>query len=89
MSEQQTIQFFSKKHSNYFMKKISRQQAEEIFLHSEVLHTQIKQDKNELRVIMSLSTNQLCHVTYNYKSKEKSYHLDQHGNIKSPSPSLR
>ena len=64
------------------MKKISREQAESLFLQSEVIHTQVKQDKNELRVIMALSTNQLCHVTYNYKSKQKSYHLDQQGNTR-------
>jgi hypothetical protein len=62
------------------MKKISRKEAEELFLRSEVINTEIKQDKNELRVIMSLSNNQFCQITYNYKSKEKTYHFDQPGN---------
>ena len=63
------------------MKKISRQQAEEIFLESDVINTQIKQSKKELRVIMNLSSNKSCHVTYNFKNKEKTYHLDEAGKI--------
>ena len=59
------------------MIKISREQAEELFLESEVKHTRIKQDKNELRVIITLSTNQLCHVIYNFDNKEKTYHLEE------------
>lgn len=70
------------------MIKISRKEAEELFLHSEVLHTEIKQDKKELRVIMSLSSNQRCQVTYNYKSNQKTYYLDKRGNTTSPVPSF-
>ena len=63
------------------MKKISRQQAEELFLKSDVLNTQIRQNKKELRVIMTLSSNKSCHVTYNFKNKEKTYHLDEASKI--------
>jgi hypothetical protein len=58
------------------MIKISREQAEKLFLDSEVIDTRIQQDKNELRVIMKLSDNQTCHVSYNFKSKEKTYLLE-------------
>jgi len=59
------------------MKKISREQAEQLFLDSEVLRSSIQQDKDQLRVVMTLSTEQACHVTYNFKSKEKRYYLDE------------
>jgi len=59
------------------MKKISREQAEKLFLDSDVLTSSIKQDKDQLRVIMTLTTQQSCHVTYNFKSKEKRYYLDE------------
>jgi hypothetical protein len=61
------------------MKKISREQAEKLFIESEVVNSSIHQDKNQLRVIMNLSTRQSCHVTYDFKSKEKSYYLDDPG----------
>ena len=58
------------------MKKISREQAEQLFDETEVINSSIHQDKDQLRVIMELSTSQSCHVTYNFKSKKKSYYLD-------------
>jgi len=68
------------------MIQISREEAEKLFLESEVINTKIQQDKNELRVIMTLSDNQTCHVSYNFKSKEKTYLLET-SNL--PSPELR
>jgi hypothetical protein len=61
------------------MKKISREQAEQLFLDSEVLTSSIQQDKDQLRVIMTLSTEQSCHVTYNFKSNKKTYYIDDGG----------
>jgi len=67
------------------MKKISREQAEQLFLDSEVLTSSIHQDKDQLRVIMTLSTQQSCHVTYNFKSKEKNYYIAE-GAAAGPDP---
>jgi len=58
------------------MKKISREQAEQLFDQTEVVNSIIQQDKDQLRVVMELSSQQSCHVTYNFKSKQKSYYLD-------------
>jgi hypothetical protein len=58
------------------MKKISREQAEKLFLDTEVVNSIIQQDKDQLRVVMELSSQQSCHVTYNFKSKQKTYYLD-------------
>lgn len=57
------------------MKNISREQAESLFLEAEVINTKVQQDHNELRVIMTLSSNQVCHVIYDFKSKQKTYQL--------------
>jgi hypothetical protein len=63
------------------MKEISREQAEQLFLNTEVINSQIHQDKDQLRVVMTLSSQQSCHVTYNFKSKQKLYYLDEQGDI--------
>lgn len=68
------------------MKQISREQAEKLFEALEVVNTRIKQDGNELRVILSLSNHQDCHVTYNYTSHQKSYHLDNDSNTAGNQP---
>jgi len=65
------------------MIQISREEAEKLFLGSEVVTTKIQQDKNELRVIMTLSDNWTCHVSYNFKSREKTYLLESK-NLASP-----
>ena len=69
------------------MKRISREQAEQLFNESDVVNSSIHQDKDQLRVIMNLSTQQSCHVTYNFKSKEKTYFLDDIG-IANKGPNL-
>ena len=58
------------------MKQISREQAEQLFIDTEVINSRIQQDKEQLRVIMTLSSHQSCHVMYDFKSKEKTYYLD-------------
>ncbi len=58
------------------MKKISREQAEQLFVDTEVINSSIHQDKEQLRVIMTLSSHQSCHVMYDFKSKEKTYYLE-------------
>lgn len=58
------------------MKKISREQAEKLFIDTEVINSSIQQDKDQIRVVMTLSSHQSCHVTYDFKSKEKTYYLD-------------
>jgi hypothetical protein len=58
------------------MKQISREQAEQLFHDTEVINSQIEQDKGQLRVIMTLSSHQSCHVMYDFKSKKKTYFLD-------------
>jgi hypothetical protein len=65
----------------WVMKKLSREEAEALFLDFDVINTVVHQDSNELRVIMTLSSNEACHVTYNYSSKEKSYHLQEPGEL--------
>lgn len=58
------------------MKKISREQAEQLFLNSNVLQSKVEQDKKELRVFMSLSGNKSCLVKYDLKKQTKTYFLD-------------
>jgi hypothetical protein len=58
------------------MRQISRDEAEKLFLGSSVINTEIKQDNHELRVIITLSSRQSCHVTYNFESREKTYQLE-------------
>ena len=57
------------------MKKITREQAEVLFQKSDVITTNVKQDKNELRVSMILSGNKSCLVKYNVKNQTKTYFL--------------
>jgi hypothetical protein len=65
------------------MIQISREEAEKLFLESEVVTTKIQQDKNELRVIMTLSDNRSCHVSYNFKNRKKTYLLES-SNLTNP-----
>jgi hypothetical protein len=59
------------------MKKISREQAEKLFLDSNVLKTKIEQDENELRISMILSGNKSCLVKFDFKDQQKTYFLDK------------
>ncbi len=58
------------------MKKISREQAEQLFIESNVLNTRVEQDENELRVSLTLSDNKSCLIKFDVKSRQKSYFLD-------------
>lgn len=58
------------------MKKISRDQAEKIFLDSEVLKTKINQTENELRVSMTLSGNKSCLIVFDIQNQKKTYFLN-------------
>jgi len=58
------------------MKKISREQAEQLFLESKVLNSKIDQDQDELRVSMILSDNKSCLIKFDVKSQKKTYFLD-------------
>jgi len=53
------------------MKKISREQAEQLFLESKVLNSKIDQDQDELRVSMILSDNKSCLIKFDVKSQKK------------------
>ena len=57
------------------MKKISREQAEQLFLVSNVLETKIEQDENELRVSMTLSGKKSCLVKFDFRNLQKTYFL--------------
>lgn len=58
------------------MKKISREQAEQIFIEENVLNTKVEQDENELRVSMTLSGNKSCLIKFDVKNQQKTYYLE-------------
>ena len=58
------------------MKKITREEAEQLFIVSNVLNTKVEQDKNELRVSMNLSDNKSCLIKFDVKNQQKTYFLD-------------
>jgi hypothetical protein len=58
------------------MKKITREQAEQLFLVSSVLNTKVEQDEKELRVSMNLSGNKSCLVKFDFKNQQKTYFLE-------------
>ena len=58
------------------MKKISRERAEQLFIEANVINTKVEQDKNELRVSMTLSGNKSCLIKFDVKSQQKTYFLD-------------
>ena len=58
------------------MQKISREQAEQLFIESNVLNTKVEQDDKELRVSMTLSGNKSCLIKFNVKNQQKTYFLE-------------
>ena len=58
------------------MKKITREEAEQLFIVSNVLNTKVEQDENELRVSMNLSDNKSCLIKFDVKNQQKTYFLD-------------
>ena len=59
------------------MKKISREQAEQLFESEKVINTKVEQDRNELRISMDLSGNLSCLIKFDVKKQKKTYYLDQ------------
>ena len=58
------------------MKKISREQAEKLFIEANVLNTKVEQDEKELRVSMTLSGNKSCLIKFDLKNQQKTYFLE-------------
>lgn len=58
------------------MKKITREQAEQLFEKENVINSKIEQDKNELCISMTLSNNKSCLIKFDIKSRQKSYFLE-------------
>ncbi len=58
------------------MKKITREQAEQLFLSSDVINSKVEQNKDELRVSMSLTGNKSCLIKYNITNHTKTYFLE-------------
>ena len=58
------------------MKKISREQAEQLFEKEKVINTKVEQDKNELRISISLSSNISCLIIFDVKKQKKTYFLE-------------
>jgi len=58
------------------MKRITRDEAETLFLASNVVSSNIEQDKNEMRIHLTLSDDRSFLVKYDFREREKSYFLD-------------
>jgi hypothetical protein len=58
------------------MRKISRRKAEELFQLTRVVEKKIEQDKQELRLLFSLSNRHSLHVVYNLKNHRQSFFVD-------------
>ncbi|NTV84437.1 MAG: hypothetical protein HGA23_09085 [Bacteroidales bacterium] len=59
------------------MRKISRRKAEQLFQISRVVEKQIKQDREELRLLFSLSNHHSLHVVYNLKNHRETFFIDE------------
>ena len=56
---------------------ISREEAEKLIDASQVLSTSINQKHKEIQVLMKLSNEQTCIVTYDRQTHQKSYKIDK------------
>ena len=56
-----------------FKIKLTREQADKIFLDSNIIKTDIEQDKNELRLLFHLENEQAVLVKYDLQAKSKTY----------------
>jgi len=56
------------------IKQITREQADQKFLDSEILHSDIEQDKKELRLFFRLNDHTTILVKYDVLKKCKSYY---------------
>jgi hypothetical protein len=59
------------------MRKISRRKAEELFQLSKVVEKKIEQNKQELRLLFSLSNSHSLHVVYNLKNHRETFFVDE------------
>lgn len=57
------------------MEKLSREKAEELITHENVIKSWIDQDLKELRIYLKLSDGRNCLVKYDKKDKKKTYFL--------------
>jgi hypothetical protein len=58
------------------MRKISRQKAEEFFQLAKVVEKKIEQNRQELRLLFSLSNRHSLHVVYNLKNHRETFFID-------------
>jgi len=58
------------------MRKISRQKAEELFQLTKVVEKKIEQDRQELRLLFSLSNRHSLHVVYNLKNHRETFFIE-------------
>lgn len=58
------------------MRKISRQKAEELFQLTKVVEKKIEQDRQELRLLFSLSNHHSLHVVYNLKNHRETFFIE-------------
>lgn len=59
------------------MKQISRNEAEAIFLTTKVVSTNVEQDKQEMRIFLTLADEKAFLVKYNLMDHNKSYFLEE------------
>ena len=57
------------------MKQITRDEAEALFHTSQVISTDIEQNKNEMQILLTLSNNRAFLVKWNLHDHAKSYFL--------------
>jgi len=55
------------------VREITRSEAEKLFDESAVVSSCVEQNESELRVLLKLTDDDACLVTYNLKNQQKSY----------------
>lgn len=60
------------------VKEITRLEAEKLFDESAVISSSVEQSESELRVMLKLTDDNACLVTYNLKNQQKSYFYSYH-----------
>jgi hypothetical protein len=62
------------------MKRISREQAEQLFLKSDVVNTKVEYDNDALSVHLTLGNGKSFLMQYDIKNKIKSYFIESFSN---------
>jgi len=57
------------------MKQITRHEAETLFITSEIISTNIEQDKKEMRIFLKTSDSNGFLVKYNFQDHTKTYFI--------------